>query len=115
MVDENELLSKWYDLKETISKLEIKLDEFKSHANNIMESKQTNFLSNEKFVLHRKEIKRRTITKKDLPENLWTQFSKETVCSAFYLTKKEKDLRRSPLRSKRKFQRSPKINFTKIF
>jgi hypothetical protein len=111
MVDENELLSKWYDLKETISKLEIKLDEFKSHANDIMESRKTDTISNEKFVLQKREMTRRNITKNDLPEHIWQQFSKETVCSAFYLTKKG-EKRKSPS-TKRRF-RSPKNNNEKF-
>ena len=67
MVDENELLSKWYDLKETLSKLENKLEEFKSHANDIMESRNTDTISNETFVLHKREMNRRCVSKSDLP------------------------------------------------
>lgn len=92
------LLQNWYEAKQQISSLEAKLDSFKKIAENIMDHKNCDSLNNEKYVLQRKDINRTSISKKDLPLEIWNKYCKENFYSSFYISKvnhKKKSIKRS--------------------
>lgn len=103
MNDVDELLSKWYDLKETINKLETKMKEYKLVAEQLMSKNNTTELKNKEYVLEKKELTRRTVNKEQLPVEIWNKYSKEQVYNSFYISKvgeKKRSRRRSRSRKK---------------
>ena len=96
------LLEKWYEAKQQINDLESKIDKYKRIAENIMEHKNVESLMNDKFLLQKKDINKTTISKKDLPIDIWNKYSKENFYSAFYISKANEKKKRSIRRSKKK-------------
>ena len=83
----DELLTKWYDLKETISSLEMKMKEYKSVAEGIMEKDNSTELKNKIYQLQKITFKRHTMTKEKTPEEIWNKYAQEHICNSFYITK----------------------------
>lgn len=93
-----ELLFKWYDAKQQIIELENKIEKYKSIAENIMDHKNTDILISSKLKLQKKDINKTSLSKKDLPIDIWNKYSKEHFYSAFYISKisdKKKSIRKS--------------------
>ena len=102
--DIENLLSKWHEAKQEIAGLEKKIEKYKSIATNIMDKENVDILTSNNFVLNRKDQNRTTISRKDLPEEIWNTYCKELFYHVFYISKKgENKLRRSIRR-----KRSPK-------
>ena len=104
MNEVDELLSKWYDLRETINKLENKMKEYKMLADELMKKNDTTELKNKEYSLEKKQLTRRTVSKEQLPPEIWKQYSKEHVYNTFYISKvgeKKISVRRSRSRSKK--------------
>uniref|UniRef100_A0A6C0DZX6 Uncharacterized protein n=1 Tax=viral metagenome TaxID=1070528 RepID=A0A6C0DZX6_9ZZZZ len=96
------LLEKWYEAKQQINDLESKINNYKRIAENIMEHKNVESLMNDKFLLQKKDINKTTISKKDLPIEIWNKYSKENFYSAFYISKANEKKKRSIRRSKKR-------------
>ena len=79
------LLKQWNETKEVMSELELKMEKYKRLANRIMYMKDTNVLSDDKFTLKRKELSRETLSKKDLPIEIWNKYSNKVKYNAYYL------------------------------
>ena len=83
------LMDNWYQAKQEISELEKKCEKYKRLANKIMNSQETNKLYNSDYSLSRRDMTRSTLTKKDVPIDIWDKYSKECTYSSFYLTKRK--------------------------
>jgi hypothetical protein len=101
-MDERELLERWYETKQQISALEEKIEKYKKMADNIMDHKNTDTLSSDKYVLSKKDMNKTSISKKDLPIDIWEKYSKESFYSAFYISKINEKRKRSVKRSKKR-------------
>jgi hypothetical protein len=101
-MNDQELLEKWYDAKQQISELEDKIEKYKKIADNIMDHKNTDTLSCDKYTLSKKDMNKTSISKKDLPIEIWEKYSKESFYSAFYLSKNNEKRKRSVKRSKKR-------------
>ena len=88
--DIDELLKKWYDTKQEISLLEAKCEKFKKYADKIMKDSNTHVLSNSMFTLQKKEMSRSSISKKNMPSELWNKYSTTSTFNTYNLTKKLK-------------------------
>ena len=88
--DIDELLKKWYDTKQEISLLEAKCEKFKKYADKIMKDANTHVLSNSIFTLQKKEMSRTSISKKNMPSELWNKYSTTSTFNTYNLTKKLK-------------------------
>ena len=82
----DELLEKWYETKAEIVLLEKKCEKFKKCSEKIMDKLNKDKLTASKFVLKRVEMTRNTVSKNDIPKDIWNRYSKETKFSSFYLT-----------------------------
>ena len=96
-IDINEILETWYNTKEEISKLEKKCEKYKRYCEKVMNSEDKNTLSSDDYNLKRTLLTKTTISKKDLPKDIWNDYCTKTSYMAFYL--KPKKIKRS--RSKR--------------
>ena len=93
--DIENLLNKWYEAKQEISMLEKKIEKYKEVADSIMNKTNSDVLSSSKYSLSKREMNKTTIGKKDLPEDIWNRYSKETFYNAFYISKNtEKKVRK---------------------
>lgn len=98
--DINEFLERYNNVKEQITTLEKKLDNYKKYATKMMEKYNTTTLTNNKFTLTKRELQKRTIGKDDLPFDLYMQYSKVCSYDAFYLTKHGNKITKSPRKKK---------------
>lgn len=101
-----ELLNDWNKIKEHISILEKNMDKCKKIAEKIMDENNTDKIESKLFSLERKELNRTSISKKDLPEEIWNRFSKESFYNVFYLTKKNKKIKKSNTKKNKKYNTS---------
>jgi hypothetical protein len=86
--DISNLLNQWYDAKDEISKLEKSIDKYKKLADKIMNSNDTNIIKSGEYTLRKSDISKMTISKRDVPENVWEKYAKKCSYPAYYLTKK---------------------------
>jgi hypothetical protein len=98
--DINNLLDKWYEAKQEISSLEKKIEKYKMYIEDIMNKRNIDVLSSDKITVQRKEQNRTTISKKDLPSDIWDRYCKELFYNVFYISKKG-NIRKSKKKSKR--------------
>lgn len=92
MIDKNdieELLESWNNAKLEISKYEKLCDKYKTYCDKIMNKLDKDDLSSSKYTLKRKEMTRSTISKKDLPKDIWNKYCNESSFSVFYLKSKK--------------------------
>ena len=68
-----------------------------------MDSRNLDTLKNDIYILQKKDMNRTSISKQDLPIDIWNKYSKESFYSAFYISKINEKKKRSPrMRSKKK-------------
>lgn len=92
MIDKNdidELLETWYNTKLQISVLEKKCEKFKRYCEKIMDEMDKNTLSSDEYSLKRTMLTKTTVSKKDLPKDIWNKYCSETSYTAFYLKPKK--------------------------
>lgn len=82
------LLEKWFETKQKISELEEKCEKYKRCTERIMNNKDINEISTSFHKVKRREITRTSLSKKDVPKDIWNKFSKENTYSVYYLTEK---------------------------
>ena len=87
--DIKNLLEEWDKTKQNISVLEKKLEKYKSVAKKIMDESGKNIIETDNFILKKKDMSRTSLTKKDIPNHLWEQYSKNIKFSSYYLNKKK--------------------------
>ena len=87
-IDMTTLLEKWSEDKAQIAEIEKRIEKYKKIAERIMNTRDTNVISNNLYTLKRTNMSRSTLTKQDVPDSVWKQYSKTCSYTAFYLSKK---------------------------
>jgi hypothetical protein len=87
--DISTLLQKWSETKAEIIELEKKIDKYKRLASKIMDKNGDNTINSLEYKLIRKEMSRTTISKKDVPKEIWNKYSRNSIYTAYYLTEKK--------------------------
>ena len=87
-IDIDNLIEKWAKCKREMVDLQKKLDKYKNTLEKVMNYYDTNKLSSGSYDVNRRVLSRTTITKRDVPEDVWKEFSKTIRYSAFYLKTK---------------------------
>lgn len=87
--DIDDLLDKWYEAKQTIAELEKKQDKYKKLAEKLMSSSGSNSLSSSSYKLSRKNMIRLSLSKKDVPDDIWNRYAKQISYSAYYIKKQK--------------------------
>jgi hypothetical protein len=88
--DIDELLKKWYETKQEISLLEAKCEKYKKYADKIMKDTNNTIISNSYYTLQRKEMSRSSVSKKNMPSELWNKYCTKSTFNTYNLTKKLK-------------------------
>lgn len=102
-IDIDDLLSNWYKTKQEITLLEQKCEKYKKVAEKIMSQKEKDVLKSDSYSLKKIDIVRSTISKNDVPSDIWDKYSKKTSYSSYYLNTLDKDTKTT----KRRKQKSP--------
>lgn len=102
-IDIDDLLSNWYKTKQEITLLEQKCEKYKKVAEKIMSQKEKDVLNSDSYSLKKIDIVRSTISKNDVPSDIWDKYSKKTSYSSYYLNTLDKDTKTT----KRRKQKSP--------
>ena len=98
----DDILENWYNAKNQITKLENDIILYKKKCDLIMDKKNIDVIVNKTYVLKKKEMNRTTISKKDLPIDIFNRYSKESFCNAFYITKINEKRSTSKIKRSRK-------------
>ena len=88
--DISNLLQKWFETKKEIASLEKKCDKYKKYIDAILEENNTDSLSSNELILKRKIIIKNTLSKNDVPKDIWDKYSKKCSYPAYYLSEKNK-------------------------
>jgi hypothetical protein len=83
------VLDKWYQTKQEIAELEKKLDKYKKIADKYFDYNDIDTISDSYFILKKREITKHTVSKKELPIDIWNKYSKESTYTSYYLVPKK--------------------------
>ena len=83
----NELINNWYELKKQIKLLEKKSNLYRKKIEKIMDQRDTNTLYSNKFRITRRTIHTSHLTKKNVPKDIWDEYSTTTTHKSYYMKK----------------------------
>ncbi len=106
MEELNELLEKWNQAKDDLAKAEIKCDKYRTYVEKLMDSNSTDSLRGSVFSALRYEVTRESITKKDLPPEIWSRYAKSYTYPVISLKTMVNGKLRSPKRTRKSPRRS---------
>jgi|688.fasta_scaffold09413_6 hypothetical protein len=89
-VDIDNLLSNWFEAKQRIADLEKKCDKYKAIADKVMNIKGEDSLKSKTLKLTKTDIERESISKKDVPKDIWKTHAKLSSFSTYRLTQIKK-------------------------
>ena len=89
--DINDLLENWYETKLQIANLEKKCDKYKKYSEKILDELGKNKHDTKNFSIKRTNMSRSTISKKDVPSDIWNKYSNISTYTAYYIVPKNKD------------------------
>ena len=79
------IFSEWYSIKKKKSELEDREEEIKKIIHKILTKEKVEELESENFKVSRKSQTRRSVTKSDLPSDIYDKYSKSKKISILYL------------------------------
>lgn len=80
-----ELFKEWKSIKKQMSELETRETEIKDLIKDLMREVRSDRLKGLKYVVEQKSQSRTTMSKKDVPEDIWEKYSKTSTCKVLYL------------------------------
>ena len=83
------LLERWSEAKAELAELEKKVEKYKRLANRVMDQQGGNELSSTYYTLKRKNMSRTTISKRDVPKQVWDRYARTCSYPAYYLSEKK--------------------------
>jgi hypothetical protein len=89
-IDIDNLLSNWFEAKQRIAELEKKCDKYKSIADKVLNIKGEDSLKSKTLKLTKSDIERQSISKKDVPKDIWKAYAKLSSFSTYRLTQIKK-------------------------
>lgn len=97
--DIEELLNNWFEAKQRLAELEKKCDKYKLMADKIMNIRGEDSLKTRTLKLTKTDMERETLSKKDVPKDIWNTYAKVSSFSTYRLT---------PIKAKVGAKRSPR-------
>ena len=88
MTESLDFLQQWNEAKMKITELERKCERYKRLADKIMEHRGVNTVKHGDITVKRNEIVRTSVSKADLPKEIWGRYCKKSTYVAYYLTEK---------------------------
>jgi hypothetical protein len=87
-MDIDSVLEKWSEAKEKIDILEAKIKKYKSTVNSEMQKKGVDKISAGRYTVTRRRHTRTSISKENMPEQIWSQYATRCSYDVFSLVKK---------------------------
>jgi len=87
-MDLEKVLDKWYETKKTISLLEKKCDDYKKYIAKTMEKRETDLLKTNSYTVNKRHSTRESISKKDVPTDIWGKYCNRSTFNSYILKKK---------------------------
>jgi hypothetical protein len=84
------LLSNWFEAKQRIIELEKKCDKYKSIADKVLNMRGEDSIKSKTFKLTKSDIERQSISKKDVPKDIWKTYAKLSSFSTYRLSQIKK-------------------------
>ena len=72
------IAEKWFKYKQELSEIEKKVQKYKELLEGEMNNQGVNYLSTKKFEISRISCSKNTISKKDVPKEVWDSYSKKS-------------------------------------
>lgn len=79
------LLERWSEAKKEMTELEKKVEKYKRLANRVMEQQGVDEFSSQSYTLKKKKITRKTISKQDVPKDVWEKYGRSISYTVYYL------------------------------
>lgn len=83
------ILEKWQEAKDKIKILEDKIENYKREVKSEMEAKNKNVLSAGDYTVTKRDMTRTSLSKQDVPVEIWQRYSSRSSYPAYFLTKKK--------------------------
>ena len=94
--DTEKMLAKWYESKKKMAEIESNIDRYKQIANQIFDETGEEKIVAGEYILERKEITKKTISRADLPPEIYEEYHSNIQYNTLNLSKKgEKKVRKS--------------------
>ena len=86
--DITNLLNHWMSTKNQIAELELSLTKYKKLATKIMSKTDTDTIHSDDYILKKRTLTKKTLSKDDVPKEIWERYAKTTTYPAYYLSKR---------------------------
>lgn len=87
-MDTGKILHKWYKAKKDLGSLEKKISEYKLKISREMNRTNTDKISGNGYTVTRRRNNRSYITKENVPESIWKEYSTRCSFDSYYLVRK---------------------------
>lgn len=85
--DIDELLEIWNETKTKIADLEKKCDKYKQYCERLMKKMNVDILSGSRYYVSRSQVTRSTMSKKDVPDDVWNKYASKCTYPSYYVKK----------------------------
>ena len=79
------LLEKWWNIKQQLKKLAKEEEEIKENVKRMMNAKGLNSLRSKSYTVNLRNVSRTSLSQKDCPASVWSQYAKKTSYSMIKL------------------------------
>ena len=94
MKDFNDILSRFNNIKQEIADLEKQSNILKKYIEKKMDAENVRVLTSSDYQVTLRRINKETVTKKDIPSDIWAKYAKRTAYNALYITKIDKPVKK---------------------
>lgn len=85
----SEVLARWYKAKQEITKLEKDCSKYKEFIGKVMDKRDTNVLSRGGYITNRRHDSRQTLSKSNVPSDIWDKYSTTVYYDSYYVKEKK--------------------------
>jgi hypothetical protein len=83
-----EAVEEWYKAKEKVAFYEKQSEKIKQQVIDYMKNKEVETLVTTNYIVSKKSMSRDTLSKKDVPDDLWKKYAKNISYDAYYIKEK---------------------------
>lgn len=83
------VLEEWNNSKEKKSYYEKECEKYKEAVERYMNNKQISKITGKQYVVNRRNNTRTTLSKKDIPNDIWTKYSTRVNYNSYYISRKK--------------------------
>lgn len=88
MSEIEKIVEKYYSYRKEVNELEKKVQKYKEKLEGYMNGQEINNFDTDKYSVSRVNSSMTTVSKKDLPEDIWTRYCKRCKFYKYYIKEK---------------------------